>query len=307
MMLAAKEESEGRHNTTGDDSLAVAGSQDTAHQVLLDIEAFIYCNLRFKKCFLGHSSIVLAVMMRYPSCYRIQATGCLIIDQLAMNVALRLELDSAGAADVLMQLMRGPLLQLSHPGRTPSECNEEKSKRVGMASLIEHVCKAVSSLLLDCPSSASSFHAGGIAGCIVDLFNAHFCSVVGRRQHPEAAQVVFHVMNLVSILAGYHGGARDLLAELGMCAMVEEAAREYEDDEQMLMQVFGIVLVLFARTSFSSLFFVTLTLSAGHVLPGYAARGQCRQPGVLQVCEKALLVCDEASDAKEARWFVHCK
>ena len=42
----------------------------------LDIEDFIFCNLKFKKCFIGHSSIVLAVMRRFSSSFCIQATGC---------------------------------------------------------------------------------------------------------------------------------------------------------------------------------------------------------------------------------------
>ncbi len=78
-----------------------------------DIEDFIFCNLKFKKCFIGHSSIVLAVMRRYSSSFRIQATGCRIIDGLGNNEALRLELVAAGAVDDLMLLLRSLLLQLS--------------------------------------------------------------------------------------------------------------------------------------------------------------------------------------------------
>ena len=45
-----------------------------------------------------------------------------------------------------------------------------------------------------------------------------------------------YALLLVSMLAE-DGKARDLLAELGFCVMVEEAAREYKDDEIMLLQV----------------------------------------------------------------------
>jgi len=48
----------------------------------LDIEDFIFCNLKFKKCFIGHSSIVLAVMRRLSSSFCIQATGCRVTEGL---------------------------------------------------------------------------------------------------------------------------------------------------------------------------------------------------------------------------------
>jgi hypothetical protein len=236
MMRAAKTESEGRHQLKITDE-SLTGSEDTAHHVFLDIEDFISCNLRFKKCFIGHCSIVLAVMRRYSSSVRIQASGCRIIDGLGCNEVLRLELVAAGAVDVLMLLLRSPLMQLSQPEQTTSESDEEKSKRKNMAYLFQYACGAVTSLLLDCPSSAKSFHDMGIAGCIVDIFNAHFYPVICRRQHQESAQIVaFHALNVVSMLAD-DDKARDLLAELGICAMVEEAAREYEDDEATLTPV----------------------------------------------------------------------
>ena len=106
-----------------------------------------------------------------------------------------------------------------------------------MSYLFKYACGAVTALLLDCPSSARSFHDMGIAGCLVDILNAHFYPVIARRQHQEAARrVVHYALLLVSMLAE-DGKARDLFAELGFCVMVEEAAREYPDDEKMLLQV----------------------------------------------------------------------
>lgn len=75
MMRAARKESEGRHQLKITDE-SLAGSEGTAHRVFLDIEDVIFCNLKFKKCFIGHSSIVLAVMRRLSSSFCIQATGC---------------------------------------------------------------------------------------------------------------------------------------------------------------------------------------------------------------------------------------
>ena len=196
----------------------------------MDIEDFIFCNLKFKKCFIGHSSIVLAVMRRLSSSFCIQATGCRIIEELGNNEALRLEFIAAGAVAELMLLLRSPLL------RSTSESNEEKHRK-SMSYLFKYACGAVTSMLLDCPSSARSFHDMGIAGCLVDILNAHFYPVIARRQHQEAARrVVYYALLLVSMLAE-DGKARDLLAELGFCVMVEEAAREYKDDETMLLQV----------------------------------------------------------------------
>jgi hypothetical protein len=61
------------------------------------------------------------------------------------------------------------------------------------------------------------------------------CALLSRQrpqaaviQHQEAAWRVLYFALLLSMLAE-DGNARDLLAELGFCVIVQEAAREYED------------------------------------------------------------------------------
>ncbi len=217
-------------------------------------------------------------MRCYSSSFRIQATGCRIIDGLGNNEALRLELVAAGAVDDLMLLLRSPLLQLSKPDQTTSESNEERKNK---SCLFECACGAVTALLLDCPSSARSFHDMGIAGCLVDILNAHFYPVSARRQHQEAAwRVLYFALLLVSMLAE-DGKARDLLAELGFCVIVQEAAREYEDDEKMLLQVGACFAANNSKNQ--DINCCVYTSSAGHAMPVYSARRQCRQLKILQV------------------------
>ena len=209
----------------------MAGSEELAYRCMFDICCFILSHLKMKRQFAGKCIHIINVMQRYTSSTRVQTTGCLIIDKLALNETLRPELGAS--ASVIVRLLR----ELASDDSIDSTSADASPG--SRTSLLFHVMGAMSSLSLECPSNVHALHELGAAGALLDAIKPHFYAASGREAHMTSA-----FLTCVSSLASQSADMRDLFCCLGCCRMVKEAVVGREDDARVIRQASSCVVAL---------------------------------------------------------------
>ena len=239
MLGQARLASAGLCSTSEFGGKTVPGSEETAFRCLYDIGNFILCQMKMKRRFAGKCCHIVNVMRRYPASTRIQTTGCLIVDKLALNQNLRVELGNSGFADVALRILRH--LSLDKPAA---------SSDGSIVSLLFHAFGALSSLALDCPSNVRALHELGVAGALLDAFKPHVYPECRRE-----ANLTSEFLTCIASLASQDRDLRDLCCTLGCFKILKDAVVGFEQDPRMIRQLCFCIQALVRGNALNVIFF----------------------------------------------------
>jgi hypothetical protein len=239
MLGQARLASAGLCSTSEFGGKTVPGSEETAYRCMYDIGNFIICQMKMKRRFAGKCCHIVNVMRRYPASTRIQTMGCLIVDKLALNQNLRVELGDSGFANVVLRIIRDLRLD-----------DLAASSNSSIVSLMFHAFGALSSLALDCPSNVRALHELGVAGALLDAFKPH----VYPECHREA-NLTSEFLTCIASLASQDRDLRDLCCTLGCFKILKDAVVGFEHDPRMIRQLCFCIQALVRGNALNVLYF----------------------------------------------------